>query len=104
MKRPARFGRALVLVASIALTGCSATTPNKVLQYTPDPVAEARAMVQAYANGQPLGSEMEVYDDLVVRVTAKDAAKGEKLARYLAEVRTKRSADAAGAKKFLADF
>ncbi len=95
---------ALVLVALATCVGCSATTPNKTLQYTPDPVAEARAMVQAYANGQPLGSEMDVYDDLVARVTAKDATKGEKLAQYLAGVRTKRSADAAGAKKFLADF
>jgi len=93
-----------VLVALSAFVGCNATTPNRVLQYTPDPVAEARAMVQAYANGQPLGSEMDVYDDLVARVTAKDAAKGEKLAGYLGEVRKKRSPDAAAAKKFLADF
>ena len=99
-RRPATLILSTVLLAA----GCSATTQNKVLEYTPDPVAEARAVVQAYANGQPVGSEMATYDDLVSRVTAADAAKGAKLQQYLGEIKKKGSADAAKAKKMLAEF
>ena len=103
--RPASLILGTVLLGTILLTaGCSATTQNKVLQYTPDPVAEARAVVQCYANGQPIGSEMGTYDDLVGRVTAADADKGAKLKQYFAEIKKKGSADAGKAKKMLAEF
>ena len=112
---PTSSGRAACRPASLILStilcgttlvaaGCSATTQNKVLQYTPDPVAEARAVVQGYANGQPIGSEMGTYDDLVSRVTAADADKGAKLKQYLNEIKKTGRADAAKAKKMLADF
>ena len=112
---PTSSGRAACRPASLILgtilcgttlvaAGCSATTQNKVLQYTPDPVAEARAVVQGYANGQPIGSEMGTYDDLVGRVTAADADKGAKLKQYFAEIKKKGSADAGKAKKMLAEF
>lgn len=112
---PASSGRAACRPASLILgtilfgttlvaAGCSATTQNKVLQYTPDPVAEARAVVQCYANGQPIGSEMSTYDELVGRVTAANAEKGAKLKQYLSEIKKTGRADAAKAKKMLAEF
>ena len=94
----------LLFGTTLVAAGCSATTQNKVLQYTPDPVAEARAVVQGYANGQPIGSEMGTYDDLVSRVTAADADKGAKLKQYFAEIKKKGSADAGKAKKMLTEF
>lgn len=112
---PTSSGRAACRPASLILgtilfgttlvaAGCSATTQNKVLQYTPDPVAEARAVVQCYANGQPIGSEMSTYDELVGRVTAANAEKGAKLKQYLSEIKKTGRADAAKAKKMLAEF
>jgi len=95
----------VTIVGTVLLcVGCNSTTQNKVLSYKPDPVAEARSVVQGYANGQPIGSEMGTYDDLVSRVTAADAAKGAKLQQYFAEIKKKGSADAAKAKKMLAEF
>lgn len=94
----------LLFGTTLLVAGCSATTQNKVLQYTPDPVAEARSVIQGYANGQPIGSEMGTYDDLVSRVTAANADKGAKLKQYLSEIKKTGRADAAKAKKMLADF
>ena len=94
----------LLFGTTLLAAGCSATTQNKVIQYTPDPVAEARSVVQGYANGQPIGSEMGTYDDLIGRVTAANADKGAKLKQYLSEIKKTGRADAAKAKKMLADF
>ena len=66
----------LLFGTTLVAAGCSATTQNKVLQYTPDPVAEARSVVQGYANGQPIGSEMSTYDEKTGRA---DAAKAKKM-------------------------
>jgi len=102
-------GGAVIFVAclSLLLGGCTAQDPgqtDRVIQNAPDPVGEARSMLQAYAAGGPIGSEAEGFDGLVARVKAVDAAKGDALAAFVAEAR--RSADglAERAKKLLAEF
>jgi hypothetical protein len=70
----------------------------------PDPVGEARALLTAYAGGQPLGSESINYEDLIRRVTAVDAEKGAKLKAFADEALQKGKVDAVKAKKLAAEF
>ena len=97
--------RCAVLAALVlGVGGCAPPVKTKVIEVKPDPVGEVRSMLQAYAAGQPVSSEAGGYDDLVARLKAVDAAKGEAFAGFVAETRK----DAAGvtprAKKLLESF
>lgn len=102
------FGSWMVVVCVAALaSGCSNLDPSqrdRMLETVPDPVAEARSMLEGYASGSPMGSEASMYDDLVSRVKAADAAKGESLAEFLDDVRKSPSGLPSRAKKFLETF
>ena len=101
------FARLLPLFLVAALTiGCSATVQDKVMTGTgtaPGPVDEAKSLIKRYADGEPMGSEAMVFDDLVQRVTAADAGKGAKLKKFLDDAQ-KRGADTAAAKALLKDL
>lgn len=99
---PARAA-ALILIGLALTIGCGRAA-DRVIPFTPDPLAEARSIVRAYAGGQALGSESMGFDDLVARVTAADAAKGTKLRGFFDEVRKKGKPDAAKAKKLLGEL
>jgi len=86
--------RAIAIVMGIAffggLAGCAQSgTPKVETVKAPeaDPIAEIRAMLTNYSNGQPVTSEAESFSDLAARVKAKDAAKGEVIEKGLAEIK-----------------
>jgi hypothetical protein len=101
------FARLLPLLLVAALTiGCSATVQDKVMTGSgtaPGPVDEAKSLVNRYADGEQMGSEAMVFDDLVQRVTAADAGKGAKLKKFLDDAQ-KKGVDAAAAKALLKDL
>jgi len=99
------LGAVLVAVCLLnAGAGCGGGARDRVVPFAPDPVAEAKSIVQAYANGQSLGSEVQGFDDLLERVNRADAGKGGKLRSFLDEVRTKGKVDSAKAKKLLGEL
>ena len=100
-------GWLVVFLGLAACGGCSNLDPSqqdRMLETVPDPVGEARSMLEGYASGSPMGSEASMYDDLVARVTAADAAKGAALGEFLEGVRKSPSGLASKAKKFLETF
>jgi len=96
----------VVLAIVLSSAGCSRTQQPKMplTPGVPDPVAEAKSLMESYGAGQPLGSEIMNFDDLVKRVTAADAPKGEKLKAFADEVLKKGKVDAAKAKKLAAEL
>lgn len=96
-----------VVVATALPAGCSRLDPSqqdRLLENAPNPVGEARSMIEGYASGSPMGSEASIYDDLVARVTAADAAKGAALAAFVEDIRKSPGGLAAKAKAFLETF
>lgn len=91
---------ALVLLAALAGCGRGRGTRHEI-NMTPNPVGEARALLESYAGGQSLGSEREIFNDLVARVTAVDAAKGAALKAFFDDATAKGKVDAAAAKATL---
>lgn len=111
MRRGGRGGRvagvAVAIVGTAVLAGCTQTDPgqrDRVIQNAPDPVGEARSLLQQYASGSPIGSEGSVFDDLVARVKAADPAKGEALAAFIADIQKSPAGLAGKAKKVLESF
>ena len=107
MERVCRCGVvALVLVAVMAAGGCGKRATDRVMPFErkPDAIADAKSLLQAYAAGQPVGSETMGFDELVGKVAAADAAKGKKFKDFIGEVKKRGVADAAKAKKLLAEF
>lgn len=94
---------AALVVAAVSVAGC-AQRVDRQIAFTPDPVAEARSILQAYAGGQAVGSEVAGFDDLLARVQGVDASKGTKLKDFLDEVRKTGRANAAKAKKLLGEL
>jgi hypothetical protein len=81
----------LAAVACGGVIGCSGgETPKveKVEAPVADPLVEAKAILNNYANGMPVTSEAESFPELVSRVKEKDAAKGAILEKGLAEIKT----------------
>lgn len=95
---------AVLAVIVFAAAGCGPQVKTKVIEIKPDPVGEVRSMLQAYAAGQPVSSEAGGYDDLVARLKAVDAAKGEAFARFVAETRKEPAGVTPRAKKLLESF
>lgn len=100
-------GVAAAMVGLAVLAGCTQTDPaqrDRVIQNAPDPVGEARSLLQGYASGSPMGSEGSMFDDLVARVKAADPAKGEALAAFVADILKSPAGLAGKAKKVLESF
>jgi hypothetical protein len=94
-------------IVSLAASGCAKTDPgqrDRVIENAPDPVGEARSVLQAYAAGGPMGSEASMFDDLSARVKAVDAAKAEVFATFAKEAMQSPEGLAERAKKALASF
>lgn len=97
--------RLTVLAAVVSgAGGCGPHVKTKVIAIKPDPVGEVRSMLQAYAAGQPVSSEAGGYDDLVARLRAVDAAKGDAFAGFVAETRKDPAGVTPRAKKLLESF
>ena len=91
------------IVPATLAVGCGRGRGTKhQVNMKPDPVVEAKNMLEAYAGGQPLGSEQEIFADLIARVTAADAAKGAALKAFLDETLAKGKVDTAKAKEVAA--
>lgn len=106
MERVCRRGLVVVALAALAVAGCSKRATDRVMPFErkPDPIADAKSLLQAYAAGQPVGSESMGFEELVGKVEAADAAKGKKFKDFIGEVKKRGAADAAKAKKLLAEF
>jgi len=95
---------ATVAVSFALLTGCAQSgTPKVEVVKAPeaDPIAEVKAMLTNYANGQPVTSEAEDFGPLSERVKAKDAAKGEVVAKGLNEIKANPASAQSKAKELL---
>jgi hypothetical protein len=95
---------AFALSAVIAYVGCAPSgtpTVEKVQAPAPDPLAEAKNILNNYASGMPVTSEAEEFPALAARVKEKDAAKGEVLEKGLAEIKAHPTAAQAKAKELL---
>lgn len=63
-----------LILAGVAV-GCGdgkAPVKTYTMAKAADPLEEVRALLTRYAAGQPVGSEVTSYDDLVARVRAQD--------------------------------
>jgi hypothetical protein len=95
---------AALLATCAGLMGCGGGDVPKVQSYeapVADPLAEAKAILNNYANGMPVTSEAESFPDLVSRVKEKDPAKGATLEKGLAEIKAKPAGAQAKAKELL---
>ena len=97
------FSLALAILSGVCLAGCNSGTPKVETVQAPeaDPIAEAKAILNNYANGMPVTSEAEGFPQLVERVKQKDAAKGEMLDKGLTQIRQNPSSAQAKAKELL---
>ncbi|MEN6495814.1 MAG: hypothetical protein ABFD16_16150 [Thermoguttaceae bacterium] len=79
----------VLLLALAVVAGCN-PSGIKIESYKPDKppaaVEQAKQLLQQYANGGPLGSEVTGYPQLIERVKQEDAQKGEILEKGLAEI------------------
>jgi hypothetical protein len=94
-----------VIAVSVAmLAGCAQSgTPKVETVKAPeaDPIAEVKAMLTNYSNGQPVTSEAESFNELAARVKEKDAAKGEVIEKGLNEIKANPSSAQAKARELL---
>lgn len=106
MERVCRCGVVTLALAAVIVAGCSKRATDRVMPFErkPDAIADAKALLTAYAAGQAVGSEVMGFDDLIAKVEAADAAKGKKFKDFIGEVKKRGGADAAKAKKLLAEF
>jgi len=86
--------RALIVAAFAmflgALAGCGMSGTPKIETVTapaPDPMARVKTMLTNYANGAPVTSEADSFDQLAAQVKEKDAAKGEIVEKGLQEIK-----------------
>jgi hypothetical protein len=92
------------VVCGALLIGCGPSgTPQVETVQAPeaDPLVEARAILNNYANGMPVTSEAEGFPQLVERVKQKDAAKGQVLEKGLNEIKQNPASAQAKAKDLL---
>ncbi|MBA4188488.1 MAG: hypothetical protein C0467_10825 [Planctomycetaceae bacterium] len=96
-------------VASLAalLVGCN--PPGKIKEEVIDvpqnpPISQAKQLLEAYAKGQPLGSEASSYDQLVADVRKTDPVRADVLEKGFAELRKPNANTAAKAKEMLKEL
>lgn len=86
MLNPRIFGLAALLLALLA--GCSGPQPEETIEVkaSNDPLNAPRSILQRYADGQALGSEVASFPKLVEDVRAVDAARAAVLEKGLADI------------------
>ena len=83
------FVAGLLLVVGL-FVGCSMSGTPKVETVqapAPDPIARVKAMLTNYANGAPVTSEADSFDQLAAQVKEKDPAKGEIVEKGLQDIK-----------------
>ena len=100
------FLNCLLAFALPVFAGCnSGVVQDQILEANaPDPIAEARSLLNAYITSPAVGSEAMDFDDLVSRVSSVDADKGEKLEQFLTKAKKSGRVNQSTAKKLLAEF
>lgn len=92
-------------VALLLAAGCSGKGGREPRTYTRpgprDPVAEARLFFEDYAAGQGLGSEQELFEEIITAIKAVDPAKADVVAKGIAEIKKNPTTTAITAKKVL---
>ena len=73
----------------------------RTIQVARDPLQEARSYLEGYAQGQPVGSERELFPKLVEEIRAVDADKAAAVESGLAEIVKSPASARARAKKLL---
>ncbi len=92
-----------LLVASILLTGCGpAGVTEKTYEVKPlSAVEQARQLLQNYAQGAPLSSEVTSFPDLISEVKETDPQKADLLEKGFADIQQSPANRAATAKALL---
>ena len=99
--------RTFCLLAVFALStfaaGCNRAPREETIEVKPsnDPLEPARALLERYARGEPLGSEVTSFPQLVEDVRKVDPVRADILEKGLAEIQKNPSARAAKAKELL---
>ena len=91
--------------AALVVTGCgpSGRVQEETIEIKADPLKQARNLLEGYAKGQPLGSEVTSYDYTVAEVRKVDQKRADILEKGLAELKqTKGPATATKARELLA--
>ncbi|MEY3032494.1 MAG: hypothetical protein RLZZ622_969 [Planctomycetota bacterium] len=91
----------LPLAVVICCVGCDMRTRDRVMDFKPDPIEPAKAILRAYAAGQPVGSESETFDSLVARVSEATPEKGKLLQEFFGKVQRTGKVVRGDAKKLL---
>ncbi|MCA9182621.1 MAG: hypothetical protein KDA51_14255 [Planctomycetales bacterium] len=94
----------LLLLSVVLLPGCSSGVKEETIEVKPsnDPLAMPRTMVQRYADGAPLGSEVTSFPNLVEALRESDPVRAEVLEKGLKEIQdASASARQAKAKELL---
>lgn len=84
----ATWRRVRLAVALLLLAGCGVGPKEEVItiQPPPDPLQPARALLQRYADGQPLASEATSFPNIVDEVRQKDPARADIVEAGFAEL------------------
>ncbi len=79
---------ALVFVSFGLLCGCSSGVKEETIEVKPsnDPLAMPRTIIQRYADGSPMGSEVTSFPSLVTTLRESDPARAEVLEQGLKEI------------------
>ena len=90
-------------VALVALSGCLGSVKEEAIEVkaSNDPLHEPRSILQRYAAGQPLGSEVTDFPRLVENVRKTDPARADVLEKGLADIQKAPASRAARAKELL---
>lgn len=82
-----RHGFCLILIAScLAVVGCSKPA-NQNIEIKVDAMAGVRTLLEGYAKGQPLRSEVTLFPDYVNTVRKVDPAKADILEKGLEDIK-----------------
>jgi hypothetical protein len=84
-------------------TGCGPSNLPKTrkIAFVSDPLKEVRSYLEGYVQGQPVGSERELFPKLVEEIRKTDAHKATAVESVLAEIVKSPATARAGAKKLL---
>jgi hypothetical protein len=100
-----RTGNLLAGLALVVITvGCGGPVKEEQIEVKPsnDPLFQARAVLQRYADGQPLTSEVTSFPNMVEEVRKVDSTRADVLEKGLAEIqKTPPGARAGKAKELL---
>jgi hypothetical protein len=86
-----------------AVVGCGGSVQEETItvQASNDPLNEPRSILERYADGQPIGSEVSTFADMVARVEKVDSTRAAILREGLAEIETAAPSARAGLAKAL---